>query len=244
MRDAGEEAGIGDLVPVQVEDRQHAAVAGRVEEFVTVPSGGEGAGLRLAVADDAGDDQVRVVEGGAVGVAQGVAELAALVDAARRLRGDVAGNAPREAELLEQLLHPLRVPADLRIDLAVGPFEVGVGDHRRAAVPRADDIDHVQVITLDDPVEVGAEHVQAGRRSPVAEQPRLDVLPQQRLPQQRVVQQVDLPDREVVGRPPVGVELAELVRRERRLLALRIARGRGRLRGCLHRQRCVHRSSP
>ena len=72
------------------------------------------------------------------------------------------------------------------------------------------------------------EHVQARRRAPVAEQPRLDVLPLQRLLQERVVEQIDLPDREVVGGPPVGVELAELVRRERRLLALGIARGRGR----------------
>ena len=70
LGNAGEEAGVGDLVAVQVEDRQHAAVAGRVEELVAVPAGGERPGLRLAVADDAGDDQVRVVERGPVGVAQ------------------------------------------------------------------------------------------------------------------------------------------------------------------------------
>ena len=168
VRDAGEEAGVGDLVAVQMEDRQHAAVAGRVEELVALPAGGERAGLGLAVADDAGDDQVRVVERGAVGVAQGVPKLAALVNAARRLGGDMAGDAAREAELLEQLPHPLRVLADLRVDLAVGPFEVGVGHQRRAAVPRADDVDHVQVIALDDPVQVDAEHVQARRRAPVA----------------------------------------------------------------------------
>ena len=181
LRDAGEEAGVGDLVAVEVQDRQHAAVAGRVEELVAVPAGGERPGLGLAVADDAGDDQVRVVERGPVGVAQGVAELAALVDAAGRLRGDVAGDAAGEAELLEQPLHPLRVLADVRVDLAVGAFEVGVGDQRRPAVPRADDVDHVQVIALDDPVEVHAEHVQARRRAPVAEQPRLDVLALERL---------------------------------------------------------------
>ena len=215
LGDAGEEAGVGDLVAVQVEDRQHAAVAGRVEELVAVPAGGERPGLRLAVADDAGDDQVRVVERGPVGVAQGVAQLAAFVDAARGLRGDVAGDAAGEAELLEQPLHPLRVLADVRIDLAVGAFEVGVGDQRRAAVPRADDVDHVQVIALDDPVEVDAEHVQARRRAPVAEQPRLDVLPLERLFQERIVEQVDLADRQVVGGPPVGVHLAQLLGGER-----------------------------
>src|SRR5581483_9312122 len=100
--DAGEEAGVGDLVAVQVQDGEHAAVAGRVEELVAVPAGGQRPGFRLAVADDAGNDQIRVVEGGAVGVAQGVAQLAALVDAAGGLRGDVAGDAAGEAELLEQ----------------------------------------------------------------------------------------------------------------------------------------------
>ena len=47
------------------------------------------------------------------------------------------------------------------------------------------------------------------------EQPGLDVLTLERLLQERVVEQVDLPNREVVRGPPVGVELAELVRRER-----------------------------
>ena len=107
-----------------------------------------------------------IVERRPIGVAEGVAELAALVDAARRLGRDVAGDAAREAELLEQLLHPLRVLADVRIDLAVGAFEIGVGHQRRAAVPRADDVDHVQVIALDDPVEVDAEHVQARATCP------------------------------------------------------------------------------
>ena len=160
--DAGQDGRVGDLVAVQVQDRQHAAVAGRVEELVAVPAGGERPGLRLAVADDAGDDQVGVVEGGPVGVGQGVAELAALVDGARRLRGDVAGDAAGEAELLEQPLHPLRVLADVRVDLAVGPLEVGVGDQRRAAVARADDVDHVQVVPLDDPVEVDVEMFRPG----------------------------------------------------------------------------------
>ena len=72
----------------------------------------------------------------------------------------------------------------------------------------------------------------------------LDVLPFERLLKQRVVQQVNLPDRQVIGRPPVGVELAEVVRRERRLRAEGIARGRGCRAGCLRRQLRVHRLTP
>jgi hypothetical protein len=46
----------------------------------------------------------------------------------------------------------------------------------------------------------------------VAEEAGLHVLRPQRLGQQRVVQEVDLSDREVVGRPPPGVETIEIGR--------------------------------
>ena len=54
VADPGEHGRVGDLVAVEVQDRQHRAVAGRVEELVGVPGGGQRPGLRLAVADDAG----------------------------------------------------------------------------------------------------------------------------------------------------------------------------------------------
>ena len=146
VADAGQHRGIGDLVAVQVQNGQHAAVAHGVEELVAVPAGGQRACLGLAVADDAGDDQVRVVKGRPVGVRQGVAQLTAFVDRTGRLRGDMAGNAAGERELGEQSLQARLVLADVRVDLAVRPFEVGVGHQRRPAVPGAGDVEHVQVV--------------------------------------------------------------------------------------------------
>ena len=52
-----------------------------------------GSGFRLAVADDAGDDQVGVVERRAE-ACDSDSQLAALVDGARRLRRDVARDPP------------------------------------------------------------------------------------------------------------------------------------------------------
>ena len=62
LRDAGEDGRVRDLVAVQVQDRQHCAVGTRVQELVGVPARRERAGLGLAVADDAGNQQVRIVE--------------------------------------------------------------------------------------------------------------------------------------------------------------------------------------
>jgi hypothetical protein len=61
-----------------------------------------------------------------------------------------------------------------------------MGYHRRAAVPRADDVDHVKVVALDDPVEVDAEHVQTRRDAPVTEQPWLDMFALERFLQERL----------------------------------------------------------
>ena len=68
MTDPGQDGGIGDLVAVEVQDRQNRAVGGRIQELVRVPARRQRPGFRLAVADDTGDNQVGIVEGGSVGV--------------------------------------------------------------------------------------------------------------------------------------------------------------------------------
>ena len=215
LGDPREHRRVGDLVAVEVQDRQHRAVARRVEELVRVPARRERARLGLAVADDAADEQVRVVERGAVGVHERVAELAALVDRARRLGRDVARDAAGERELAEQLAHALLVARDVGIDLGVAALQPRRGDEPGAAVAGPGDVHRVEVALDDRAVHVRVEEVEAGGGAPVAEQPRLDVLERQRLAQQRVVEQVDLADREVVGGAPPRVDALQLVARER-----------------------------
>lgn len=162
VRDAGQHRRVGDLVAVERQDRQHGAVGDGVEELVGVPAGGQRPGFGLAVTDDAGHHQIRVVQRGAVGVHQRVAELAALVDGSRRLGRDVAGDAAGEGELPEQLAQALGVLLDARVDLAVGAFQVGVGDQPRSAVPRPGHVDDVGVAVADDPVQVRVDEVEPG----------------------------------------------------------------------------------
>jgi hypothetical protein len=45
-----------------MQDRQHGAVGDRVEKFVGLPRGRQRAGFRFTVADNAGDDQIGIVE--------------------------------------------------------------------------------------------------------------------------------------------------------------------------------------
>ena len=214
-RDAGQHRRVGDLIAVEMQDGQDGAVGRRVEEFVRVPARRQGACLGFAVADDAADEEVRVVEGRAEGVRQGVAQLSALVDRARGLRRDVARDAAGERELPEQPLQPVFVLGDGVIDLAVGPLEVGVGDEPGTAVAGTGDEDRVEVELFDDPVHVEIDEVEAGRRAPVAEEARLDVLELERFLEEGVRKEVDLADREVVRGLPPGIHSFEDVGRQR-----------------------------
>jgi hypothetical protein len=199
-----------DLVPVEVQDRQHGTVARRVQEADALPRALEGARLGLAVAHDAGHDQVRVVEGGTECMSQGVPELAALVDRSRGGDAHVARDAARGRELPEQALQADRVLRHRRVDLSVAALEIDVGQEGRAAVAGTCHVDHVEIVPDDHPVEMGIQQVEPGRCAPVSEQARLDVGGLQRLVEQRVGLEVDLPDGQVVGGAPPGVESVEI----------------------------------
>ena len=152
--DARQHRRIGDLEAVQMKDRKHRAIARRVEKLVGVPAGGQRAGFRLAVADDAGDDQIRIVESGAIGVEQRIAQFAAFMNGARRFRRHMAGNSIRPGELPEQPMQSVPAALDRRIALGIGPFQIGVRHDARAAMAGTDDVDHVEIVVFDQPVEM------------------------------------------------------------------------------------------
>jgi hypothetical protein len=80
MADPRQHGRIGDLVSVEMEDRQHGAVPHRIQKLVRMPARRKRPGLRFAVADDGGHNEIGVVKRGAERVRQRIAELATLVD--------------------------------------------------------------------------------------------------------------------------------------------------------------------
>ena len=210
LRNAREHSRVRNLPAVEVQDREHCTVRHRIQELVRMPTRCERAGLGLAVAHDARNDQVGVVERGAEGVRERVPELTALVDRSRRLRRDVARDPAGERELAKETAHAGLVLGDRGVALGVRPLEVGVCDEPRATVSGSGDVQDAQVACSNGAVEVRVDEVQTRRRAEVAQQPRLDMLGRERLTEQRVVEQVHLTDREVVGGAPVRVDQLEL----------------------------------
>ncbi len=176
-----------------------------------MPTGGTGSGFGFAVSDDAGDDQIGIVVGRAVGVQKRVAEFAAFVNGAGSFRRDVTGNSVGPGELAEQPLDSVRVEFDVGVDLRVRAFEVGVRNDAGTTVARADDVHHIKVALGDDAIEMRVDEVQARGGPPVAKQAWLYVIEGERTLEERIVFEVDLANREVVGGAPVRMHRLELI---------------------------------
>src|SRR4051812_18398514 len=111
----------------------------------------------------------------------------------------MTGNSARERELLEETFYPGFVLRDFGIYFAVRSLEVGIRDDSRSTVTWPGDIDHVQIVLIDDAIQMRIDEIQARCRAPMSEQTRLDVSEGERLFQQRIVVQINLSDREIVG---------------------------------------------
>ena len=154
-------------------------------------------------------------------MAERVAELAALVDGARRLGRKVARDATGIRELAEELLQASLVIGDVGTDLAVGAIEQRLGGAGRATVARAHQENSVLVVIGNEAVDVAEQEVNAGRGAPVTDQAVLNVrttkvahltgfLVNKVGAHQRVGAKVNLADGQVVRCAPIQVDALEL----------------------------------
>ncbi len=200
--------GIGDLVAIEMEDGQNGAVASRIEEFVRMPASGEWAGFGFAVADDTADEQIGIVEGRAVGMGDGIAEFAAFVNRAGGFRRDMARDSSGKGKLLEEFAEAFFRLRNVRVEFAVGSFEISVGDEAGTAVSGTSDVDDVQVVESDEAIQMDVDEIETGRGTPVAKEARFDVLELEWFTQERIRAEIDLTDREIVGGAPVSVHFS------------------------------------
>ena len=144
-----------------MQDRQHRAVADRIEELVGMPGRRQRPGFGFAIADHHRHQQVGIIKDGAKGVRDAVPQFAPLVDGAWGLRRAVTADAAGEGEFLEERAHTLLILALIRIDLRVGALEIDRCQHARRPVPRAGQKDGVQIVLVDQAVEVNVGEAQA-----------------------------------------------------------------------------------
>ena len=209
MRDARQDCGICDLVAVEVQHRQDGAIANRIQEFIRMPGGGKRTGFRLAIAYRDGDDEIRIIERRSVSMGDGVAKLAAFVNRTRRFRRAVRADSSGKRELPEELEQASFVATLVGIDLGVVAFEIAIGKRGGRAMTGAGDVDDIQVVFLDEPVQMNPNQRLAGIGSPMTKKPILDVLWLQRFAKQRIRAKIDHSCRQIIAGSPVGIDLPQ-----------------------------------
>src|ERR1017187_74181 len=97
------------------------------------------------------------------------------MDRARAFRGGVTGNSSRERKLNEEFPQSRFILTDIRVNFAVGSLEVGIAHDRRPAMSWAGDVNHVEIVFLDDTVEVHVDEVLSWSSAPMSEEHVLHV---------------------------------------------------------------------
>src|SRR5665213_767264 len=129
----------------------------------------------FAIPNDHRDDQVGIVKSSAKSVGHAIAQFAAFVDGTRRLWSAVTADTSRKRELLKESAHASCILGFVEVNLRVCSFEVGVCEGRRGSVPGARNVDHVQIVFFDQPVQVDPNETLTRVRSPMPDQTLLEV---------------------------------------------------------------------
>jgi hypothetical protein len=211
-RDAGPNGGIVDLVSIQVQYGQHGPVANRVDEFVDVPTGGQGACFCLPISHHGGHDQVRVVEGCPARMGKHIAQFAPLVDAAWSFGGAVAADATWKRKLLEESPHAGLVFGTVWVHIAVGAFEVTGGQNSGSAMAGAGHEHHIEVVFSYGAAQMRVGESQPGACAPVAQQPVLHVVGLEWFTQERVGLQVSHSQGQIIAGTPITIDGGKVFR--------------------------------
>src|SRR6266404_2011550 len=170
FRYPGQHGGTGNLVAVQMKNRQDRTITQWVQEFVRVPTGGKWARLSLAITYNTTHQQIRIIKCGPVSVQQRIAQFTTFIDGPGSIGRGMAGNASGPGKLLEQPLHACRILRDGGIKLSICTFKICVGDDARSAVSGASNVNGIKIIFPDHAIHVRVDEVQPRRGAEMPEQ--------------------------------------------------------------------------
>lgn len=122
----------------------------------------------------------------------------------------MATDPPRMGEETEECFQSFLVLAPVRVDLRIGPFDIGVGQGGRGSVAWTADIKHIDVMATDEAIGVDPDEILAGIGSPVAQETGFDMRGFEGSAQKGIVPEIEHPKGEIIGRIPVEVECPDL----------------------------------
>src|SRR5258708_783275 len=167
--------------------------------------------LCLSIANNTGNNQVRIIHHGTKGGSQCIAQFTTFMNGAGNTRGEVTGKATRPGETLDETFQPGLIMRQLWIKPPQRAFKVQIGQVSGCSMSRSGDQKHIQVMLIDETVEMCIDHVNARTCSPVTKQTIFHLFACQRIFQKHIALKVNLSCSEIIGGALVADECREIV---------------------------------
>src|SRR5436305_14432062 len=101
----------------------------------------------------------------------------------------MAANPARERKLAEELTQAVGVQALVGINLRIRPLQICGAKNTGCAMPRTGEINHIEIVFLDQPVQMDIDEREDGAGSSTSKQTVLDVLGWERFYKKRILLQ-------------------------------------------------------
>ena len=134
---------------------------------------------------------------------------------ARNFGCAVTAKAPRKRECPEEVPHAFLILAHLWVDFRIGSLQISIRDHRWRSVARTGNVNHVESMFSDRPVQVNPGERLSGIRTPVPQQTLLEMLRTQDCFEERIVTQVDHAGAKIIASMPIRIDLSYFIRTKR-----------------------------
>src|SRR6266516_5653836 len=162
------DGGIGDFIAIQVQDGQDRAGFGRIKKLVAMPGGSGRSGLRLAIADDAGHNQIGIIHGSAKGGRQRIAQFSSFVNGSWNTRIEVTWKSAGPGKAAHKFFNPDAIERQVWIEFTECSFYIKVCQVCGSSMPRTRDQKQINVVALDEMIEVSIDQVDARAGPPVS----------------------------------------------------------------------------
>src|SRR5258708_23777007 len=155
--------------------------------------------LGLSIANNTGNNQVRIIHRGTKGGSQRIAQFTTFMNGTRNTRVEMTGKATRPGEALDKTFQPGLIMGQLLIKPLQRAFKVQIGQVSGSSMSRSGDQKHIQVMLIDETVKVCIDHVDARACSPVTKQTIFHMFACQRIFQKHIALKVNLSRSEIIS---------------------------------------------
>ena len=194
-----------DLPTIEIEDWKNSTIIDRVQESIWQPTSHQWSSFPFTITNYCRSNDIWIIQYSSSSVWKCVTKFSTFVDRSWCFRRRVWSNSSREWEDLTQVFETFFILRNTWIQFSVWTIQVWIRYHYLPTMTWSFNVEHIQVVFIDGPVQVSIDKVLPRYCTPVSDWVSLQVVFNDFTLQQRVIFQVHLSSWNVVGCTPPSI---------------------------------------